>query len=138
MPRDWREIETDEILNFEGPQTGAMARYDRIMRQKEIEAMLDVRTGLFDLQKAIDNSSENLNKKIDEFDEAQGKLQKITIALTIVIAFSTVAYTYITWQSVNVQREANQIQKSQLERQNHSAKTTPSNKSLQPTAESGG
>jgi hypothetical protein len=42
---------------------------------------------------------------------SQSKLQSVTIALTVVIARSTVAYTWITWQSVQAQREANQIQR---------------------------
>ena len=155
MPKDWKDIEIDEILNFDGPQTGQMARYDRIMRQREIEVMGDVSAKLFDLKRTIhqsgenlDNkitefnetinrSSESLNKKIAEFDESQGKLQKITIILTIVIALSTLAYTLITWQSVKAQREANEIQRSILESNNKEAIETPSNNQIQVTPKSG-
>ena len=127
MPKDWKEIDTDEILNFEGPQTNIIARYERIMRQREIEVMGNVSAKLFDLKQTIHRSSENLNEnitvfngtiqrssdslnsKITEFDKSQGKLQIITIMLTIVITISAVAYACITWQSVKAQREANEI-----------------------------
>jgi len=39
MPKDWKQINIDEILNFNHADTGLMAQYERIMRQKEIEAL---------------------------------------------------------------------------------------------------
>ena len=143
MPKDWKKIDTDELLNFEGPQTNIIARYERIMRQREIEVMGDVSAKLFDLKQTIHRSSENLdrkitefnetiqrssdslNRKITEFDKSQGNLQKITIALTIVIALSAIAYACITWQSVEAQREANEIQRSVLERNSKEIKVLP-------------
>ena len=136
MPTDWNEIETDELLNFDGAHTGQMARYERIMRHREIQVMGDVSAKLFDLKRIIHQSSENLNEKITEFnetinhsseslntkitefDKSQGWLQTITIALTVVIALSAATYTWITWQSVEAQREANEIQRGILERSN--------------------
>jgi len=161
MPKDWKEIDTDEILNFERPHTGIMARYERIMRQREIEAMGNVSAKLFDLKRTIHQSSENLyekiaeldetiqnasdnlnnnitefnetiqnagnnlNDKITEFDRSQRWLQWVTIALTIAIAVSAICYTYITWQSVEAQREANVIQRSILERNSEEIKVLP-------------
>ena len=113
MP-DWNEIDINEILNFDGAHTGQMARYERIMRQKEIEAMGNMHAGLFDLKKSIHHASDNLNERIKEFIKSQGKLQKITIALTIVIALATVTYTWVTWQTVQAQKEANTIQRELL------------------------
>lgn len=113
------------------------------MRQREIEVMGDVSAKLFDLKQIIHRSSENLNEKITnfndtiqcssdslntkitEFDKSQGKLQKISIILTIVIALSTIAYTCITWQSVKAQREANKIQRSILEINSEEIKVLP-------------
>jgi hypothetical protein len=138
-----KEIDTDEILNFEGPQTNIIARYERIMRHREIEVMGDVSAKLFDLKRTIHQSSENLNDKITEFnetiqhasenlndkitefDKSQGKLQWITIALTVAIALSAIFYTCITWQSVEAQREANVIQRSILERNSEEIKELP-------------
>jgi len=38
MSRDWRNVSTDEILNFVGSQTNTIARYERIMQQRSIES----------------------------------------------------------------------------------------------------
>jgi len=79
MPKDWKDIDIDEILNFEGAQTGEMARYDRIMCQKEIEALKNVHTGLFDLKKSLHRSTDILEQRLKESSKTQGRLQKITI-----------------------------------------------------------
>ena len=39
MSKDRRELTTDEVLNFDGPQTAEIARYERIMQHKTAEAM---------------------------------------------------------------------------------------------------
>lgn len=61
--------------------------------------------------------TEELSRVINQGLGAQGRQQRIVIALTIVIALSTVLYTWITYQSVQAMREANQIQRQSLERQ---------------------
>ena len=121
MPRDWKDIGLDEILNFDDAQTGRMAQFERIMRHKEIEALSKVHTGLSDLEKAIHDSSNKLENqmkvlevKLETSAQMQNKLQKITIALTVVIAIATVAYALITWQTVTIQQETNEIQRQLL------------------------
>ncbi len=137
MPKDWKEIDLDEILNFDDAHTGQMARYERIMRQREIEALSNVHAGLLDLKKVIHASSDKLEKRMEVLEEkleasaqTQSKLQKITLWLTLVIMLATVMYTWITWQTVTVQREANEIQrKIQMK-----IDAEPSNNSLNPDA----
>jgi hypothetical protein len=119
---DWKKIKIDAILNYTDANTGQMNRYDRIMRQYEIEALSNVRAGLFDLKKSVHHVGSSLAERIESFENAttkatqrQGKLQVVTVWLTIVIALSAVGYTWVTWESVQVQRESNRIQLLQQE-----------------------
>lgn len=121
MPKEWNEISTNDLLNYKEANTGQMAQYERIMRHKSEVALMNVHAGLFDLKKTISHSSQKLEEKmkslestIEDSSKSQSKLQAITIALTIVIALSTCVYTWITWQTVQVQKESNRIQKSAL------------------------
>jgi hypothetical protein len=140
MLKDWKEITDDELLNFDGSQTAIIARYERIMAKKTIDALMEVRMGMHDVKKSMHTVTDKLEARLLETEKiqkevasSQGKLQRATIALTAVIALSTVFYTWITWQSVKAQREANQIQR---EARNTETKTTvqqPSNPALQGT-----
>jgi len=40
MPKDWKDISDDEVLNFSGPQTAETARYERIMQKRSIDAIV--------------------------------------------------------------------------------------------------
>ena len=120
MPKDWKELTDDDLLNYEGPLTAQIARYDRIMAKKMHDALQNVWGGLFDVKKAMHSSTAKIEARLTESEKIQRKaaasqttLQGVTIALTVVIALSTVVYTWITWQSVQAQREANQIQREQ-------------------------
>ncbi len=122
MSKSWEELTDEELLNTSGSQSAeAIARYQRIMNKKTINALMEVRMGLFDVKKSMHVVTDKLVERLLEAEKiqkeaakSQGALQKVTIALTIVIAISTVAYTYITWQSVKAQREANAIQREVL------------------------
>jgi hypothetical protein len=134
VPKDWKEITDDEILNFAGPQTAEIARYDRIMRKRNVDALMQVWAGLFDLKKSLHTVSEKLEARMLETEKiqtaaaaSQTKLQRVAIALTVVIAASTVAYTWITWQSVQAQREANRIQRAAAEARVQNGTANPSN-----------
>lgn len=119
MSKDWTEVTDDDLLNVAGNQSAeVIARYQRIMDKKTIDALMQVWMGLIDVKKSMQIASEKLEARLRESEAiqkeaatSQGKLQRVTIALTVVIAISTVAYTWITWQSVQAQREANQIQR---------------------------
>jgi uncharacterized membrane protein (DUF106 family) len=98
-----------------------MARYERIMDKKTIDALMDVRSGLFDLKRSMHVVSDKLEARMLEAEKfqkkassTQSRMQTVTIALMVVISFATVTYTWITWQSVQAQREANAIQHKAL------------------------
>ena len=138
MPKDWKEITDDEVLNFEGSQTAIIARYERIMDQKTINALMEVRMGLFDVKKSMHVVTDKLESRLIEAEKiqkeaatSQNKLQRVTIALTVVIALSTVVYTWITWQSVQAQREANQIQRNARVAEIKSTVQAPSNSAVE-------
>lgn len=115
MPKDWKEIDTDEVLNFEGPQTAQIARYERIMQQRNIEATNLLKDKVTGLTETIYRASQGIQEKYDAYSSSQTKQQNIIIALTVVIALSTAVYTFITWQSVSAMKESNNIQKQLLQ-----------------------
>ena len=115
MARDWKEIDTDEVLNFEGAETKKIARYERIMQQHSIEATNQLSDKITGLMETIYRASQGIQNKYDAYSRSQSKQQNIIIALTIVIAISTAAYTFITWQSVAAMKEANSIQRQLIE-----------------------
>jgi hypothetical protein len=121
VPKDWRQISDEEILNFDGPQTAEIARYERIMRQRSVEATRSLRDGLAGLMETIYRASQLLKERADALlneqkasAATQGRQQKLVIALTVVIAAATAMYTWITWESVKAMREGNAIQKELL------------------------
>ena len=141
MVKDWKEIPDDEILNFEDAHTGKMARYERIMQKKSIEAVAGLRDKVTGLMETVHRASQGLQDKTNELmslygkiSHAQGRQQKILITLSIVVAVSTAAYTWITWQSVTAMREANEIQRQFLELEKSKPRTpsTP-NEAFKPT-----
>jgi len=125
MAKDYREIEVADILNYEHPDTAVMARYERIMQYRAIEAMnsLTVRIdravdGLAGVSQTIhrvgqliDARAAELKSQNDDGAKAQRRQQNIVIGLTIVIAAATVAYTGITAWAVSIAEEANDIQR---------------------------
>ena len=133
MGKNWNEISDDEILNFEGAQTGEMARYERIMQHKTILALNNAKDQLNGLMQTIYRFSQGLQDTInsstkemksstdqlislyDKVSQDQGKQQKVLVALSIVVSLSTAIYTAITWQSVTAMNEANSIQRQFLD-----------------------
>ena len=122
MPTDWKNITEDELLNNDTGSDGHIARYDRIIRKKTNDSLMQVWAGLHDVKVATIQSSEKIVSALNKAEESSSKFQKATIALTIVIAVATVIYTCITWQAVQVGKEANKIQLQllQLQLQNSS------------------
>ena len=107
MSKDWKELTDDDLLNDRGTQSAeVIARYQRIMDRKTIEAMKEIAA-------------------------SQRKLQLVTVFLTVVIVISTGAYTWITWQSVQVQREANQIQREARDAEAKAKLERPSNPTVE-------
>jgi hypothetical protein len=133
MPKDWKDITDDEVLNFDGPQTAEIARYDRIMRKRTVDALIQVWAGLFDVKKTLHHVGEKFEARMLEAEkiqravgDSQDRQQRVTIGLTVVIAISTAALTWITWQSVEAQREANAIQRKALANAVASSAASPS------------
>lgn len=119
MPsKDWTEVSDDEILNSDNTQPFLIERYNRILQQRTIIALMNVRGGLDDVKKATHILAGKLDDRLAEVDKnlkatatSQSRLQGATLFLTLVIAAATITYTWITWESVQAQREANQIQR---------------------------
>jgi len=138
MPRDWKEISDDELLNFEEGHTGLMARYERIMQQRSINSLTELRDKLTGLIETMYRASQGMKEKTDEliklydnFAKSQSRQQLFIIILTVVIAASTTAYTFITWQSVSAMHDANRIQTQLLELEREKLKLDKAhNKSL--------
>jgi len=140
MTKDWKEVSDDEILNFEGSQTAFMARYERIMQKRSTDAVIGLRDKLVGLMETIYRASLGLQDKADKLHElydqssrSQSRQQVILIALSIVVAVSTAAYTWITWQSVAAMREANEIQRQALAAQKASVGAVAPNPSIERT-----
>ena len=117
MAKDWKELTDDEILNFDAAHTAKMSQYDRIMSQKNIMALNSLKdkiTGLIEtIYRASQGTQEKAEKLISLFGKStksQNRQQIIIIILTVVIAVSTILYTWITYQSVSTMRDANKIQ----------------------------
>ena len=116
MPKDWKEIDIDELLDSKGSQTAqASARYDRIMSQRNIEATNLLKDKVSGLAETLYRASEGIQNKYNAYSVAQTKQQKKIFWLTVVIALSTAAYTFITWQSVTAMNESNTIQNKLLQ-----------------------
>ena len=130
MPKDWKEISNDEILNFDGSQTAITARYERIMQQRSTEAVIALRDKVTGLMETIYRASQGIQEKTDKLldlynriSESQARQQRVVIGLTVVLAISTALYTWITWQSVAAMREANEIQRQLIRLQKASGPT---------------
>ena len=130
MPKDWKEISNDEILNFDDAQTAIMARYERIMQQRSTEAVIGLSNKVTGLMETIYRASQGIQEKSDKLldlydriSASQSRQQAIVISLTVVLAISTALYTWITWQSVAAMREANEIQRQLLQLQKASGPT---------------
>ena len=132
MPKKWDEIDINEILNFHAADTGKMAQYARIMQHHLMKSVSFLTEKLTGVMETIYRAHQGLEKKADELQnsyteisqkqieshkqiaESQRRLQKWIIALTFIIAFSTVAYVIITWKSVSAMKESNEIQREFL------------------------
>lgn len=99
-----------------------------------VERLGDKVTGLMEtIYRASQGIKEKTDKLLDLYDsmsQSQARQQKVVIALTIVLAVSTIIYTGITWLSVSAMREANDIQRQllQLQQAASSTQTVPDRK----------
>ncbi len=115
--KNWDELETYELLGSNTENPGKKSQYERIMLNKLIEAVSDLNEMLKGVGKTIYNAHQGFNDKADELKitykeiaKSQSRMQILIITLTLIIALSTVAYVFITWQSVSAMKESNIIQ----------------------------
>lgn len=136
MNSEWKNVTDDEILNFMGTRDNPnTARYERILQKRMTDATSELNDKLVGLMQTIYRASQGLQEKSDQFfslytqiSQSQGQQRRVIIILSIVVAVSTAAYTWITWQSVVAVREANEIQKQvlTLQKQFSAAQLLPS------------
>jgi hypothetical protein len=140
VPKDWKDISVDEMLNFQGPQTAEIERYRRILEHRSTLAMNDLSDRLKGVMQQMHRSTGQFSDKADEFKrtvqdsaaqistkaddlrrsyeriaDAQGRQQLATLILSCVVAGATMLYTYITWQDVKAARDGNAIQAQVLD-----------------------
>lgn len=60
-------------------------------------------------------SIDRVREMQDSISTAQSRQQWVVITLSVVIALSTVFYTWVTWESVTAMRESNTIQRQMLD-----------------------
>lgn len=136
MPKNWDEIDINDMLNFTDARTGKMAQYGRIMQHQLTNSVSILSEKLVGVMETIYKAHQGLKEKADGLQnvyteisekqidsyrriaESQTRLQKWLIALTFIIALSTVAYVFITWKSVTAIKESNEIQRQFLEIEN--------------------
>lgn len=116
MSTDWKDISDDELLNFDGSQSKeVIARYERIMQKRSIDKITGLMETIYRASQGFQEKTDQLLALYNRISAAQSRQQCVLIFLSLVVAASTAAYTWITWQSVAATREANEIQRQLLE-----------------------
>ena len=82
MP-NWEEIPEDEILNYEGPNTSLIARYERIMNR-------NLRDSISTLTETFHDQTTTLNASISDFNKTNAKLSYRLLWLNIVLVVLTI------------------------------------------------
>jgi hypothetical protein len=103
-------------------------QYTRILQYRNTKAVAELTQKLVGLMETIQRVGQLMHDKIDQLRgdartaaRAQAWQQGVLIMLTLVIAGSTAAYTWITWEAVRAQREGNEIQQKLLDLQRRAA-----------------
>jgi hypothetical protein len=108
--RNWENISIDTMLNFEGPQTAEIARFDRILRHRTIEATNGLSTTIYRASQLAQEKADEAIKKAGEAAVAQGKQQTAMKWLTIALVACTAMYTGINAWVAHEMHEENKIQ----------------------------
>lgn len=133
MPKKYEDIDVQELLDYEGAETAKMARFERIMQHRTIEAMNGLSGRLDDIIKELTVVTSTLIKVTGRLDgvtqtihrvgqlaqakadeaiaagnqagAAQAKQQSAMTWLTVALALCTLAYTGINaWVAVEMRR----------------------------------
>jgi hypothetical protein len=129
MTKDWKELLDEEIFNYDGSPPGEIARLDRVMRQRTVASLKEVKTELHQLADSVGTSTDRfvgvgnrLIETIESESRSQARQQRAIIWLTVVIAIATVAYVIATWVSVQAMQEANELKHQEI-RQEHKSQS---------------
>lgn len=125
MAKDFNDIDVRDILNYDHAETAVIARYERIMQHRTIEAMnglsgrLDgVVEKLVGVMETIHRVGQLAQEKADKAIQAantattaQGKQQRAMTALTVALVACTILYTFVNVVMALEMREGNKIQR---------------------------
>jgi hypothetical protein len=117
VPKSWKQITDDEILDYDDAHTGQVARYERIMQHRSNVEMHNLSRMLQGVMETIHTTAQLVSDKADvamqKYDEAareQKKQQTAMKWLTTVLAVATVCYTAINGVAVYQSWRANELQ----------------------------
>lgn len=138
MPKKFGDIDVTEILDYEGAETAKIARYERIMQHRTIEAMNGLSLRLDGIVTELNDATSNLKvvatqlngvtqtiyrvgqlaqEKVDEAikaaadaGKAQGRQQLAMVGLTVALVLCTGVYTWLNYSVLNEMRKGNDIQ----------------------------
>jgi hypothetical protein len=83
--RDWKNVSTDTILNFEGPQTAEIARFNRILQHRATESMNGLSTTIYRASQLAADKNDQVISRFDaavtKVDEAMGKFDETANAM---------------------------------------------------------
>jgi hypothetical protein len=127
--RNWTDDpEIDELLNSGTANTGEMAKFDRIMQHRAIEAMNGLHDGLRGVMQSVqraagvaaDKTDEVVNK-VEAAGRQQARQQRAMVCLTSVLAIATAVYTAINILVAVEMNRANDIQREMVAATNKAA-----------------
>ncbi len=78
----WKDLNEDDILNYQEATTGLMAQYDRIMNRK-------LRDSIIELTNTFQKQSDDLKKSIDGFNKTSGTLSERLCWLNVILVVLT-------------------------------------------------
>jgi hypothetical protein len=125
MTNEYGPSDKDIAESLTQPGSAADGQINRVLQLRMRGALTTVSEKLTGVTETIYRTSQGFQERAEQFtarmdellklyskiSEGQTRQQGVILALTLVIALSTVAYTWITRQSVVAMREANEIQR---------------------------
>ncbi len=122
MSSRWNEISNDELLDYDGPTTAQIARYERIIIHRLRNAVDSMSEKLVALGHTLEQTNKTLASSIDRaifsqenLSRTQKRQQRSLVLLTSIIALATVVYAGVTILQVRAQHNANRIQEYVLD-----------------------
>ena len=105
MPENWKDINEDEILDYEEAHTGKMHRYDRIMSRKMRDSIKEASETMFaasgniggSVDKAkhvLKDAIDRMNERMDRMIASSNKAFVMSIIFSVIMAFLTGAIAF--------------------------------------------